>query len=105
MTEGVEAGAPCECEARGLEMRVVSVLVVQDVMCAGTTAVMGICVMIGELAELRERVEVEVESVFVVKSVMVWRGTGTAAGAVGMVGAAGMAEMVVCVEIGEVEVE
>lgn len=61
--------------------------------------------MIGLLAELRERVEVDVESVFVVKSVMVLRGIGdTAAGAVGIVGAVGIAETVVWVEMGEVEV-
>lgn len=62
--------------------------------------------MICLLAESRERVEVDVESVFVVKSETVLRGTGdTAAGAVGMMEAVGMAETVVCVEIGEVEVE
>lgn len=41
MIDGVEAGAPWECEARGLGSRVVRSLVVHSVTEAGTTAVMG----------------------------------------------------------------
>lgn len=41
MTEGVEAGAPWEWEAKGLGTRVVRVWVVHSVTEAGTMAVMG----------------------------------------------------------------
>lgn len=100
MSEGTEAGAPCECAASGLGTSVVRVLVVHSVTEAGTTATMGMELMMGAPAELVERVESAVESVLVLNSVMVLRGT-TAAGVL-VVG--GRVEMVVWVERGEVEV-